>query len=204
MDIDTNKEINGGHITLNNHQSQSIICDSIKIQGFVDIQNGDTHIKAKNKFTQSLLKHIMNFISCANNTTYVNMALGTFSYNMYIGTDTTTPTAYNTTVLTSPIGTSPGTGPNILSGSSTNPLTGIFKVIVTATWNAGTVTGTVGEMALYLNAFDTLQGFGWNAQATQTGNRLACRLAVADGDFSAFTINPSNPLIISWTIQLSF
>jgi hypothetical protein len=178
--------------------------DSIKIQGFVEIKNGDTHIKGKNKFTQSILKHIMNFLSCANNTSYVNMALGSFSYTMYIGTDTTIPTAYNTTVLTSPIGTSPGTGPNILSGSSTNPSTGIFKVIITATWNAGTVSGTVGEMALYLNTFDSLQGFGWNGQQTQTGNRLASRLSVANGDFTAFAINPSNPLIISWTIQLSF
>ena len=186
------------------NRNENINLDTIKIEGLVEIQNGDTHIKARNKFTQSLLKHIMNFMSNAHSSNPVTMKLCTYSYNMYIGTDTTTLTAYNTTVLTSPIGPSPGTGPNILSGSSTNPLAGIFKVIVTATWEAGTVTGTVGEMGLYLNTFDALQGFGWGSDVNTTGNRLACRLAVADGDFSAFTISTPNPLIISWTIQLSF
>lgn len=178
--------------------------DSIKIQGFVDIKNGDTHIKAKNKFTQSILKHIMNFLSNGNGAAIPTMTFGCYTYSMYIGTDTITPTVYNTTVLVSPIGTSPGTGPNILSGSSTNPSNGIFNITITATWNPGTISGTVGEMALYIDSFDSLQGFRWGGILNPQTSKLASRLSVADGSFSSFNINTSNPLIITWTIQLSF
>jgi hypothetical protein len=178
--------------------------DSIKIQGFVDIKNGDTHIKGKNKFTQSILKHIMNLLSNGHNSSISNMYFGCYSYTMYIGSNTATPTLYNTTVLVSPIGTTPGTAPNILSGSATNPSAGIFKITITATWNPNIVSGTVGEMALYLNSFDTLQTFGWTTGMPASGNKLVSRLSVADGDFSAFTITTSNPLVIVWTIQLSF
>jgi hypothetical protein len=33
---------------------------------------------------------------------------------------------------------------------------------------------------------------------------MLSRLSVADGDFSAFTINSAYPLVIAWTIQFLF
>ena len=199
----THKDFTNKNLTIEANKD-IIRGDSIKIQGFVDIKNGDTHIKGKNKFTQSILKHIINFLSNDHSGSTNTTNFGCYSYTIYIGADTITQTLYNTTTLTTPIGTAPGTPPNILSGGVTNPSPGVFKITITATWNPGTVSGTVGEMALYLSSHDTLEPFGWYSAAPQSSNRLASRLSVANGNFSAFGINIANPLVITWTIQLSF
>ena len=182
--------------------------DTIKIEGFVEIRNGDTVIKAKNRFVQTLLQHVLNFLSCTSAPAPLNTQRGPMqAVNMYVGTDTTTPTVYNTTVLTSQIGIAPGTPPTTIGGTTQNPSNGVFRIIITATWNAGSLPGnpTIGEMALYMTVFPsgTLRSFAWVDSGTPPAI-LASRLAVADGTFSAFTINSANPLSIVWTIQLSF
>ena len=141
-----------------------------------------------------------------SNNAGTNIYMPCYSISMYVGSNTNTPTAYDRTVLVSPIGTSPGTAPNSIIGGTSNPSNGVYRLVITATWSAGIISGTIGEMALYLNTFDTaLQTFGWSGPiAPPAGNRLVSRLSVADGDFSAFTINTGNPLAITWTIQLSF
>ena len=187
-----------------------LLGDSIKIRGFVDIKNGDRIIHAENKFVQSMLAWLTNICGinnvrglATNNYWYVP----TSDWKIYIGSNQTTPTAYNTTVLTSPIGVSPGTPPSSKSGNTTNPSNGVFKIIFVATWDPGAVTGTVGEMALYMRVRNALQSFGWtidmNGIITET-TQLVSRLASADGAFSPFVINTANPLSIAWTVQFSF
>lgn len=183
--------------------------DTIKMEGIVKIQNGDTCIKAKNKFVQTTLQHIANMISGSGWVSYSGLYFygPLLYYNMYIGTDTTTPTLYNSTALSLPIGTSPGTVPNSINGSVTNPSNGIFNMVITATWNQGRVSGTVGEIALYLNMYPAgnLKPFQLsNTNYNPNSAIMASRLSVADGAFSAFTINTGNPLSIAWTIQLRF
>lgn len=193
-----------------------ILGDSIKITGDVEIRNGDTIIKAKNKFVQTLLQHLTNIFS--NNLLYAGG--GGYSsdgwtgplnnQNIYIGADTTTPTDYNTTALILPIGTVPGTAPNTIIGSTSNPSNGVFRMTITATWIAGAVSGTVGEMALYLRLYPAgnLKPFGWSivfgSPYSPASVILVSRLAAADGAFSPFAINTANPLAITWTIGVSF
>jgi hypothetical protein len=138
--------------------------------------------------------------------------ISTYAYDVYIGTNTTTPTSYNTIVLASPIGTAPGTAANIKTGSTSNPSNGVFRVTFSTTWNAGTVSGTVGEMALYLTLRSTLQSFGWTILSSgenhygsfQETKQLVSRLAAADGTLTPFIINTINPLTINWTVQFNF
>lgn len=182
--------------------------ESIKIKGIVEIINGDTHIVAENKFVQTMLIWLTNMTSVnylnlpANSTLRWNIS--TYNWDIYLGTNTTTPTAYNTTVLSSPIGTAPGTAADIKLGYTTNPSSGIFRTIFTTTWNAGAVSGTVGEMALYLSVRSTLQAFGWaqsfNPSITEA-KQLVSRLAAADGSLTPFAINAANPLTMNWTVQ---
>lgn len=191
------------------------LSENIKIEGFVEIRNGDKVFKGKNKFVQNLLQTILNFLSNARAGSSgagctqcvagpADPSLG--MYTMYLGTDTVTVTVYNTTALTSPIGGAPGTPPNTLTASQTNPSNGVYQINITATWNAGTVSGTVGEMALYMNliAVPNLRAFAWDALYFPQNASLGSRFAAADGAFSPFLINEANPLTIIWTIELSF
>lgn len=187
-----------------------LLGDSINIRGYVEIRNGDTVINGKNKFVQSLLGHISNIMTLGRISWTQASSLfwrgPMYSLNMYLGTDTVTTTTYNTTALYSPIGTSPGTAPNTLLGSTVNPSNGVFQIVITATWNTGTVSGTVGEMALYLNLTPALKGYQWGGSSTQEYGavQLASRLAVADGTISSFIIDNTKPLAVTWIIQVSF
>lgn len=184
--------------------------DTIKIEGFVEIRNGDTVIKVKNRFVQTLLQYILNTLSLSATINNVTIRGPMNSYNMYVGSDTGTVTAYNTAALTFPlVGPGPpGTAPTTIVGSTQNPSDGVFRIIITATWNAGTLPGnpTIGEMALYkyVWAAGNLKTFAWSALLDGSGPILTTRLAAADGAFTPFAINSANPLIIVWTIQLSF
>lgn len=197
-----NKEITG--------EKPPVLGDSIKIVGEVEIRNGDKVIKAKNRFVETILQHICNITSLYRG---INGAATWFfgptnSPNMYLGTNTVTATAYNTTALTTPIGGAPGTPPNLIIGNTSNPSNGVFQMSITATWNAGTVVGTVGEMALYLAMYPggNLRAFNWLIfnGVYSGGANLASRLSVADGSFSAFVIDNTKPLVITWVITVSF
>jgi hypothetical protein len=116
-----------------------------------------------------------------------------------LGTDTTTPTGGGTTGLTAEITTQA----NAHSGATGNPAANQYRVSWVATWNAGTISGTIGEMGLKLYISPTLQSFG-AAAVSATPNTLFSRLSVADGDFTAFTINTAVPLTIEWRLTLTF
>lgn len=187
-------------------EPKKVCRESIKIKGIVEIINGDTHIIAENKFVQSMLIWLTNITSVSSLNLPANMlnhwGISTYSWDIYLGTDTSTPTVYNTTVLTSPIGTTPGTAAAIKVGSTTNPSSGVYRTIFTATWNAGAVSGTVGEMALYLSVKSTLQAFGWGwSGSVNETKQLVSRLAAADGSMTPFLINTANPLTMNWTVQ---
>ena len=197
--------------------------DSIKILGEVEIRNGDTVIKAKNKFVQTILQHITNALS--NSVLYgggggfptdgwhgpTDSTVG--GPKMYVGTDIAQVTLYNTAALTTPIGGAPGTAPNLVIGNTSNPSNGVFQMSITATWNAETLPGnpTIGEMALYLNVYPApanLKAFGWSivfgSPYSPGAVALASRLSVADGSFVAFVVDSTKPLAITWTITVSF
>jgi hypothetical protein len=111
---------------------------------------------------------------------------------------------FSTGGLSAPIGGATPTKPNTQSGSTQSILNGA-AAILTSTWNAGTVTGMVGEIGIYgrSNASNNLVGFGSKFYGAG-GSFFASRLSVADDDFTAFTINTAAPLTINWTIQFTF
>jgi len=180
----------------------------IVITGSVEITNGPKHAGPyRNHFVNNAL-YALGYILMSN------WNLGTYTGNyyniaplnpqtMYLGTNTTVATFPNMQGLVAPIGTPPGTGPNNWA-SSYGSITNGYQVVYTATWNAGTVSGTIGEMALYGSATTGVMSGNQYQVTWNSGSQMISRLSVADGDFSAFTINTSYPLVITWTIQFVF
>jgi hypothetical protein len=179
----------------------------IVITGKVEITNGPKHAGPyRNHFVDSALQ-ALGYILLTNS--YCNHAFASAiaplnPQTIYLGTNTTISTFPYMNQLVNPIGPLPGTGPNSFS-SSYGSITNGYQVVYSATWNPGTVSGTIGEMALYgsaaTNYYVGLQG---GTEIWESGSVMLSRLSVADGDFSAFTINASYPLIIVWTIQFLF
>ena len=173
----------------------------IVITGIVEITNGPKHAGPyRNHFVNNALQALMYILL----TTSFDIGGETISplnpNTMHIGSDTSTKTTASMTALVAPIGTAPGTGPNNWS-QMIQLLSNGSAATFTATWNAGTVSGTIGEMALYGNYTEMIGQTNTN-WGTHTG--MLSRLSVADGDFSAFTINTSYPLVIAWTVQFLF
>jgi hypothetical protein len=91
---------------------------------------------------------------------------------------------------------------NSASLPRSNPSPGVYQVTYTSTWNAGAVSGTIGEVGLFLYIWDALQSAGGSSGIPS--RRLASRLSVADGDFTAYTIDTALPLTVQWIVQFSF
>ena len=182
----------------------------IVITGSVEITNGPKHAGPyRNHFVDSALwalAYILlsNFTTYGTSGNYITTIEPLYPQTMYLGTNTTVATFPNMSSLVAPIGTPPGTGPNNFT-SSYGSITNGYQVVYSATWNAGTVSGTIGEMALYGSAATTYYTGSPSVTATWgSSNVMLSRLSVADGDFSSFTINSSYPLVIVWTIQFLF
>lgn len=174
---------------------------NILVSGHVRIENGDTVIEGKNKITSRLLRDLINFTggqSFADNNGICNYYWNNTTYNfVYLGTDTTTPTNASSDALIAPIG-SPTKCSTITSTAWTTG--NAYNVQWMATFNQGTVTGTVGEMGLYIRCGGaTLIAFGGTANMDNGG--MVARYAVADSEFSAFTIDPTKPVVVVWTFK---
>jgi len=187
----------------------------IVITGSVEITNGPKHAGPyRNHFVNNALQ-ALGYILLTNFNYYDNWSNHTASASplnpntMYLGTDTTVVTYPTMIALATPIGSAPGTAPNSFS-LSYESITNGYEVVSMGMWNAGTVSGTIGEMALYgpvatSSLTGSLNGGTGSGNVTWGGGSvMLSRLSVADGDFSAFTINTSYPLVITWTIQFLF
>jgi hypothetical protein len=183
--------------------------DFIGIRGTVKIENGKHIAIGRNHWVAQGLEAIGSFLvwngyvlNSANGggTTPYYGAL--YSWNIYLGSDTSTATTVSMTSLVSPIGTAPGTGPNTKSYSGVYYSTSTTPVVLTwiAAWNAGTVSGTLGETGLYLYIDTNTLTNG----ATASNPGLASRLSAADGSFAAFTINTAAALTVTWTVSLVY
>lgn len=151
--------------------------------------------------------NIANHVACVEDTSNfycpcVNWTSHSASYCcMVLGTDTTTQNTADMTALVTPIGAGIGTVPNTQSGSLVQTAVGDYKLNLTSVWNAGTVSGTVGEIGLYLYGDNTWRGLG--TQYTQWVVMWA-RLCHANGHFSSFVINAAKNLTITWQIRFLF
>jgi len=171
----------------------------ILVSGEVEVWNGETHFKARNHFVEQGLIDLVNMltVSYATGTLYSHVYTG--YYTMRLGRNSTTPTTASLTALVDEVTTEP----NSLLGENSNPTVGTVRIKVMATWNAGTVSGQVGELGLRWGLFTGLQSFGWTYSTSGT-KLLMSRLSNADGDFVTFTINTGVPLTIEWRITFTF
>lgn len=132
--------------------------------------------------------------------------LWSYTWEMYLGSDTGAATTTGMTALTTPIGGAPGTTPNSKSRTVTDGSgDGIWEAIFHATWNTGTVSGTLGELALYLKA-PTETTYKWAKLGVDFSPTevMVSRLASADTDFNSFAIDTGVPLTVDWTVQFAF
>ena len=188
-------------------QKETKPADQLLVKGKVTIWQGEGRDRkvivreAENHWVDAGLRGLVSALVCSReNQNIYPWAAGV---QMYLGSDTAAPTTHGMTALTTPIGVAPGTPPNTISGASrTNPETGKWQTSVTAVWNAGTVSGTVGELALYLRAFANIT-VGWTL-TSNPANVMVSRLSSADSDFSGFAIDPSKSLTVEWRISISY
>jgi len=174
----------------------------IRAEGWVEVINGPYRKKFRNHFVDSALFALgyilgSNWTASAASAVYAPLNPQT----MYIGSDTSTKTAATMTALAAPIGSAPGTAPNTVSTSIVTQ-TGQSSFTLSAVWNASTVTGSLGEMALYGTALTAALTGSQGSQSTS--QVMLSRLSAADGDFSAFAINSAFALQINWTITFTF
>ena len=173
------------------------------ITGHVRIENGDTVIEGKNKITNNLVLSLANFISSSRaadtDTLCMNRGYTSTTYVwIYLGEDTTTPTTASTTNLVSAIG--PTKCSSITSTGRTDGNN--YYIQWMGTFNPGTVSGTVGEMGLYMRGkANQLEAAGTNYANNAT--YMQARFSVADGEFAAFTIDETKPVVISWTLKFT-
>jgi len=184
--------------------------EEVKIEGRVTIRQGDEILvnNARNHFVDAGLKSIISIIMFNKiyNNSSVKYYLPSNSWNIYLGSNTTTPTVTTMTELMAPIGAAPGTPPNSKSITSIHDGTpdGDWYAIWQATWNPGTVSGTVGEAALYMKNSDK-STFQWEpTYSYDPPVTMTSRVSSADGDFSSFIINTALPLTVDWKIRWYF
>jgi len=196
-------------------EKERVMSERLQIYGEVIVRQGRKIIfKARNKFVGQALITLCNMFSKITITniggTGTVSAIWLFgdgtttptvigqSLTMRLGTNTTTPTAFDMIALQSII----NVAPNSLVITRDNPSAGVYRAIYTATWNSGTISGTVGEIGLFCNLQKTL---GSNVLTTiDVTSTLWSRLSSASGDFSQFTIDPTKPLSVEWRIVFQF
>lgn len=191
----------------------------LDIGGFVTITSGEDVIckDVHNHFTNNGMRGILSVpayqgrtYSVIPTTAYAGFYLPAYNneWSIYLGTDISNATdPATTTALVSPIGTAPGQAPSVNSVAARDGTSdGIWEAQYTALWVAGTISGTVGEAALYLKWPAATTG-RWGDDATTLFNppaSLGARMAVADGDFTAFTIDTSKPTVVDWRLRFAF
>jgi hypothetical protein len=171
--------------------SKYIDTTELKLFGEVEIENGDTKIKVRNHWVGTGLETLAAFIGTGSGT---SVSSPTSNWYILLGTDTTTATNVTMSDLVNPIRIQPGY--KYIYGYYYSGSTTAVSIIYTGVWYSGSVSGTIGEIGLYL----TLSGGVYPA-----GNPgMVSRLSVADNSFTAFTINTSKALSIAWNINLVY
>jgi len=158
--------------------------DEIIIEGIVMIETPYKKQKAHN----TILYPYLNLLAAVNSGgSRGNLYSGPFN-QFVLGTDTTTPTTAMTTGLASPLSTTT-VGPAISISSTTSSWYIQYNYLYTGSFFTSTIT--IGEIAILgVNTSDNIQGFS--------------RLAVADGTFTAVSVNGSTPLSIQWNVYFEF
>lgn len=155
----------------------------LKIEGWVEIRQGDRIIvAARNHIVRCGAQLLMKFLDESD-------SIGGPKRNelIWLGTDTTTKTTWDMADLAAKIDVANDIRDTHVSETDTR-----WDWIISATWAAGRITQTVGEVGLFL----------WDDKASEFV--LFSRLSAADGDFTDFTPDSNLALTVTWTIRISF
>ena len=175
--------------------------DSVLMEGWVRVKQGRRVVVpwVKNHFVNYGLLSMVSWLT-------INAVASTSDVPAW-GTEWKIKIGHNTTTATTPtlsdLVDEDVKGPNIVSLTNDNPATGQYRAKYVATWNAGTVSGTVGELGLRLKMWKSLQTAATKAGST-TLRTLASRISVGDGDFTAFGIDSTKPLSVEWHVKFMF
>lgn len=175
----------------------------INIKGYVTIYQEDddknrTYIcnHQPNTLMATTLKGLASFFAG-----YYITNTNSWAYDQYIltGSDTVTTSTHDLTALVTPHGVSPDTkfGNNI-----TNDGNGTYKFAFISSWIKGRISGTLGEIGLYLRPY-TVFTAKWNT--THNPSPVLCsRLCAADSDFASFTVDDTKSLTIIWEWVINY
>jgi len=193
--------------TEENNIEKASVDDFIGIRGTVKIENGEHIAIGRNHWVGQGLELIGAYLIQTINASGQTAQGPATNWNMYIGSNTTAVTTVSMASLVSPIGTSPGTAPNSKSVSGVYHATSTTPVVISyvATWNAGAVSGTLGEVGLYLfDYYYSINQKPLTNEAYASNPAFVSRLSAADGSFTAFTINTAAALTVTWNISLVY
>jgi len=132
---------------------------SAKIKGFVTVKQEDEVIidGQENNIVNNFAEHMVGCHVLDSYGDSCNVCLGDGSIDinfMHLGEDTTTVTSGGMDTLVNPIGSGNGTDSNVQSGTYRGEVNGGVEWLYSSTWDAGTISGTVGEIGLFLYAID--------------------------------------------------
>jgi hypothetical protein len=179
---------------------------SWKVYGAVTVKCGDDVIveRAPNHFVNQGLRGIMciftNYAPAAQGTSYTyawSWSSGTAT--IMLGHDTVTPTTYATTALTNQEST---VCIGYYQSATTSNGTNGYYVRRISVWAPNAFAGSVGEMGLFLRAFNNL-AIGSQYGNTTLPSIMVSRFSNADGDFSTFTPAANKSTTIEWEIGVT-
>lgn len=188
---------------------RAMLGDHVKITARVIIRNGDRVIVAENRLVSQGIKILLEFLASVNPGSIFTGGSNIFHSSATIarirlGTDTATPTTEGITTLSAEISTDRNSASVVISKIAA----GQYRVAWTATWNAGTVSGTIGELGLSLSGITPIADGSLPSTnptpAVSTSPLLFSRLSSASADFSAFAINTAVPLTVEWQLNVTF
>lgn len=180
--------------------------DRMKITGTYSVMNGDNNFSAKNKFVKKGLHGIMlPFVVYCDSSTTDEYGFG-HNMKIKVGDDTSTETVVGMDSLTS-----------LTNGSPDNTSITVhqdgdeYYAVYTSTWESGNITGTLGELGIFLylpndevNADDTSKNPPYDADYRMGSVSMLSRVCEADGDFTSFEIDDTEPLTIEYRLSLTF
>jgi len=171
----------------------------INIKGEVSIDNGNNKIEAENSITKSGIRQLVTLLGfVAHNVNPAHGNLYDSSARIKLGDDTSTKTALSTESLQGALISGSADSRTVTSSESG----GTYKAKLINTWDSGTLTeDTLGEVVLETYGLKASGNIPYDAYDyhSQSQNFFG-RASSADGDFSSFTIDTTEPLTVVYKI----
>ena len=177
----------------------------MKIKGEFNIKNGNTNKNVKNKFVDRGILGILFPLVCRHDGT--NRHGYARNYNIRVGSNTDTSTGREMESLIDTIGgTQNETDINVTQDGDN------YTIKYTATWESGSLSGTLGEVGIFLylpddrlHASYTSRSPTYNSSSHMGDtDTMFSRICEADGDFTSFVIDEEEPLSVEYKLTLTY